>query len=77
MFNDIIKKPVLKPDSYDEEFSKEYEKWMEEYGKLIKKDFEKLADIQPIEIYTSLTKPVEFIVLNFVITKTGACFTDV
>ena len=50
MFNDIIKKPVLKPDSYDEEFSKEYEKWMEEYGKLIKKDFEKLADIQPIEI---------------------------
>ena len=46
MFDDIINKP----DSYDEEFSKEYAKWMEDYGKLIKKDFEKLANIQPIDI---------------------------
>jgi hypothetical protein len=88
MFDDIIKKPII--DEAEAKFTKDYEKWMEDYQKLFKKQFQKdikrAADVQPI-IYTPyiplvvyeypITKPAEFIVLNFVITKTGVSFTDV
>ena len=81
------------------QFTKDYEKWMDDYQKLIKDDVElcpksKLqgtwnceeTDLQifydeveeaHVDIYIKPIKPVEFIVLNSVITKTGASFSDV